>query len=237
MQILASPNLNGRFVPMLALALLAGVASQPAAGQAATGQHLPAGRQPATPYSENGAIPMPSDRAADSYAIYSMLMPGEPFNGMAPDQTARWAIAEITVNAVDRNPAVPPQGQLKPPPDDPRGFNEAVADYQTNRNLRVRLAKDQLRISHDFDLLSPDQVNDLRDAKSGAQVSSDAQAQWSGVPGITYFSAVYFDTKHAAALVYMNDWCAHLCPAGTWVYLEKHGGHWVRRSGVVSGGA
>jgi hypothetical protein len=48
---------------------------------------------------------------------------------------------------------------------------------------------------------------------------------------------VYFDTKHAAALVYMNDWCAHLCSAGTWVYLEKHGGHWVRRSGVVSGGA
>src|ERR1700691_621828 len=85
--------------------------------------------QPAAPPPVPGApIAMPADRADDSYAIYSMLMPGETFASMPADQEAHWAIADITVNVQDRNPAVPPQGQLKPPTDNPRGFNEAVGD-------------------------------------------------------------------------------------------------------------
>jgi hypothetical protein len=109
-----------------------------------------------------------------------------------------------------------------------REFQEAVRDYETNQNVRVQLTHNGFRISHDFSLLSPDQVAALRGA---------GQAQGSGYPGITFFSEVYFDTQHDAALVYMNDWCAHLCASGTWVYLEKHGGAWVRRSGIVVPGA
>ncbi len=77
----------------------------------------------------------------------------------------------------------------------------------------------------------------LRASKTAAEVSSETQSQWAGYPGVTYFSEVYFDSKHQAALVYMNDWCAHLCASGSWVYLEKHGGQWVRRSGVTTPGA
>jgi hypothetical protein len=180
---------------------------------------------------------MPADRADDSYAIYALLMPGQPFAGLPPEQQQRWAIAGVTVNETDRNPAIPPQGQLKPPPENPRGFGEAAGDYEANKYVRVRLTKDELRIEHDFSLLSPGAVQDLRNARSGAAVSADQQEEWAGYPGVTYFSEVYFDKNHTAALVYMNDWCAHLCAAGTWVYLEKHGGHWVRRSGIVTGGA
>jgi len=199
------------------------------------GQHA---NPPATPPVPGAPIAMPPDRADDSYAIYSMLMPGETFSSMAPDQAARWAIADVTVNLQDRNPAVPPQGQLKPPTDNAQGFNEAVSDYNANRNVRVQLTSKPFRIYHDFTLLAPDQVNALRGSKAaGAYDSSETQSQWSGYPGITFFSEVYFDSKHGAALVYMNDWCAHLCNAGSWVYLEKHGGHWVRRSGITSGDA
>lgn len=180
---------------------------------------------------------MPADRAADSYAIYSLLMPGDEFGRLPPDQNARWAIAEITVNAGDRNPAVPPEGQLKAPPDNPRGFAEAVGDYNTNKNVRVELAKDGFHLGHPFDLLSPGEVDELRGARSAPEVSSETQSRWTGYPGVTYFSEVYFDRKHQAALVYMNDWCAHLCSTGTWIYLEKHNGRWVRRSGVVVPGA
>jgi hypothetical protein len=187
-------------------------------------------------YTDQGAIPMPDDRADDSYAIYSRLMPGEIFASMSPEQNARWAIAAVTVNELDRNPAIAPQGQLKPPPENPRGFEEAVEDYQTNKNVRIALMKEPFQLSHPFSLLSPDDVYALRTAKTGAQVSSETQTQWAGYPGVTYFSEVYFDSKHRAALVYMNDWCAHLCSAGSWVYLEKHGGQWVRRSGVVTPG-
>jgi hypothetical protein len=65
-----------------------------------------------------GSIPMPPDRAADSYAIYSVLMPGAPFDSMSA-QSQRWAIADTTINISDMNPAVPPDGQLKPPVDHP----------------------------------------------------------------------------------------------------------------------
>jgi hypothetical protein len=184
-----------------------------------------------------GPIPMPADRADDSYAIYALLTPGQPFASLAPEQQQRWAIAAVTVNESDRNPAIPPQGQLKPPPENPHGFDEAVGDYETNKNVRVQLEKGGLHLAHDFSLLSPAEVDALRGERSGAQVTSQAQSQWSGYPGVTYFSEVYFDKEHRSALVYMDDWCANLCAAGTWVYLEKHSGHWVRRSGIVTGGA
>jgi hypothetical protein len=194
-------------------------------------------RRPSPPVPPGGPIPMPADRADDSYAIYALLMPGQPFASLPPEQNQRWAIAEITVNEQDRNPAIPPQGQLKPPPENPRGFTDAVGDYQMNKNVRVRLTRNALRIDHDFTLLSPGDVSALRDERSGPQTTSQAESQWAGVPGITYFSEVYFNPDHTSALVYMDDWCAHLCAAGTWVYLEKHGGRWVRRSGIVTGGA
>lgn len=209
-------------------------AAAPAGPQTANNRRPPA---PPARYSEQGAIPMPEDRADDSYAIYSKLMPGEEFASMSPEQNTRWAIAEITINETDRNPAVPPLGQLKPPPENPRGFQEAVADYQTNKYVRVHLMNDAFHLSHPFSLLSPDDVAAFRGSKTAAQVSSETQSQWAGYPGVTLFSEVYFDSRHQAALVFMNDWCAHLCSAGSWVYLEKHGGQWVRRSGVtVPGG-
>ncbi|MGA8529697.1 MAG: hypothetical protein WB622_08285 [Acidobacteriaceae bacterium] len=192
---------------------------------------LKSNRTASVPTASGQAVPMPPDRADDSYAIYSQLMPGDAFARMAPELNAHWAIAEITVNEDDRNPAVAPQTQLKPPPENPRGFQEAVQDYEANKQFRIQLTKPPFHIDHDFSLLSPQQVAALRAARSGSQASS--QAQWAGYPGITFFSEVYFDTKHRAALVYMNDWCAQLCASGTWVYLEKHTGQWVRRSGVV----
>lgn len=188
-------------------------------------------------FTASGAIPMPADRADDSYAIYSMLMPGQAFASMSPEQNARWAISEITISDEDRNPAIPPQGQLKPPPDHPRRFQEAVGDYQANRNVRIQLTQKPFQINHPFSLLAPEQVNQLRAAKTSPVASGEAQSQWSGYPGITFFSEVYFDTKHTAALVFMNDWCANLCAAGSWIYLEKQDGHWQRRSGVVVPGA
>jgi len=207
-------------------------------GQQAVPIRKPAPPAPPARYSEEGAIPMPGDRADDSYAIYVRLMPGDMFASLPPDQTTQWAIAAITVNESDRNPAVPPQGQLTPPPENPRGFQEALQDYETNKTQRVQLTKEAFHLNHDFSLLPPDQVAALRASKTETQDSSSGSAFPAVTfPGVTFFSEVYFDSKHQAALVYMNDWCAQLCAAGSWVYLEKRGGQWVRRSGVLVPGA
>ena len=164
-------------------------------------------------------IAMPQDRAEDSYAIYSMLMPGTTLASLPSAEGATWAIAAVTVNEDDRNPRIPPQGQLKPPPENPKWFTEAVGDYEANRYTRVRLEKQEFHVDHAIALVEPDHAKD------------------GGFPGVTYFSEVYFDGKHRAALVYQYEWCANLCAGGSWVYLEKHDGRWERRSGVVVPGA
>jgi hypothetical protein len=79
-----------------------------------------------------------------------------------------------------------------------------------------------------------DQVNEFRGARTDVDADSDVKAKYAGYPGITFFSQVFFNAAQTAALVYMNNWCANLCAAGQWVYLEKHGGQWVRRSGITA---
>lgn len=205
-----------RSLPVIAVSLLA--ACVPGFCQSSAGQQQQT-HHPSSSSAPGAIIPMPPDRAEDSYAIYSLLMPGQTLASLPAAQGAPWGVSEITVNDSDRSPRVPPQGQLKPPPENVNGFNEAVGDYESNRYTRVQLTKDGFRLTHPFALLNPN------------------TAKSAGYPGVTYFSEVYFDSKHEAALVYMNEWCANLCSSGTWVYLEKHGGSWVRRSGVVVPGA
>jgi hypothetical protein len=185
----------------------------------AAAQNHPA-RRPAQP--PNTPQPIPSERLADSYAIYSLLMPGSPSDTISPRQIHHWVIANTTVSIHDMNPAVPPDGQLKAPPDNIRAFNDAVNDFEARRYQRFLLDAGSFHPKHAFSLLNEQQVNALR--RSGGSVSS----------GIVFFSAVYFNGTQTSALVYVNEWCANLCAAGQWVYLEKQNGQWVRRSGLIS---
>jgi hypothetical protein len=171
------------------------------------------------------------DRAADSYAIYSLLMPGVPFDSMSPQQASRFAIAATTVNIDDMNPAIPPDGQLQPPPNNETAFREAVQDFHTRRYERIQL-EHQLKVDRPYTLLSAGDAAELRNTLAGIDPGSQLQDKWSGYPGITYFSEVYFNSTRNAALVYMNNFCANLCANGQWIYLEKHDNQWVRRSGL-----
>lgn len=185
--------------------------------------------QPAQQHTKPVSIKL--DRAADSYAIYSLLMPGVPFDSMSPDQAPRLAIAATTVNIEDMNPAIPPEGQLQPPPNNEKAFREAVQDFQTRRFERVQLSHN-LKIDRPYALLGADDIAELRNSLAGIDPGSQLKDKWAGYPGITYFSEVYFNTTRTAALVYMNNFCANLCANGQWIYLEKHDNQWVRRSGL-----
>jgi hypothetical protein len=167
----------------------------------------------------------------DAYAIYSLLMPGVPFQSMSTTQAQRFAIAGTTVSIEQMNPAVPPDGQLQPPSNNTQAFREAVQDFHARRYERMQL-EPELKVDRPYTLLSADDVTELRKALAGIDPGSQLQDKWAGYPGITYFSEVYFNTAHNAALVYMNNFCANLCANGQWIYLEKNGNQWVRRSGL-----
>jgi hypothetical protein len=170
------------------------------------------------------------DRTA-TYAIYSLLMPGVPFQDMSLSQAPHFAIAAQTVNIDDISPPIPPDGQLQAPPSNEQGFNEAVQDFYTRRYERAQIAH-QLQLDRPYTLLDTSDVAELRTTLAGVDPGSELKDKWAGYPGITYFSEVYFDSAHTAALVYMNNFCSSLCANGQWIYLEKKGDNWVRRSGL-----
>lgn len=159
--------------------------------------------------------------AADSYAIYSLLLPGGSLDMISPTKARSWAVADTTVNITDMNPAVPPGAQLKDPPDNKEAFEQALRDFKIRQYERFHLTASGFSGSKP-DLIDQQRVQEIRDSGQG---------------GIVFFSAVYFNDNNTAALVFVNTWCAHLCSAGQWVYLEKQGGQWVRRSGLTVPGA
>ena len=180
--------------------------------------HAPQPRIPQT-----DTPPIPAARAADSYAIYALLLPGAPADKLAHANSMHWVVADTTVNITDMDPAIPPDGLLRAPDGDRQAFEQAVADYEARKYQRYQLQAGHGRFGTNIPLADAEEVSNIRRAASGSN-------------GIVFFSAVYFNRSRTAALVFVNDWCANLCAAGQWVYLEKHGGQWVRRSGLVSGG-
>lgn len=171
---------------------------------------------------KRGPAPIPAKRAANTYEIYSLLLPGGPLDKISPTKAQGWAVADTTVNITDMNPTVPPNGLLKAPEDNQKAFEEALADFQSRRYERYQLTRNGFPRGHAPNLINSNQARDVRNSGQG---------------GIIFFSAVYFNSNNTAALVYVNAWCANLCSAGQWVYLEKQSGHWVRRSGITVPGA
>lgn len=171
---------------------------------------------------DSGPTPIPAKRAANTYEIYSLLLPGGPLDTTTPTKTRSWAVADTTVNIADMNPSVPPNGLLKAPDGDKTPFEQALGDFESRKYERFRLTKSGFAQGEAPQLIDQQQVQQIRNSGQG---------------GIVFFSPVYFNRNQTAALVYVNQWCANLCSSGQWVYLEKQGGHWVRRSGVTHPGA
>lgn len=187
----------------------------------------PAAPAPSDPAASTGAASL---RMQDTYAIYSMLLPGQVFEAMDSSQRQKLAIAATTVNDLDANPALAPDALLSPPADHPGRFREALADYYRRRRQRMVLTR-RFHLTTPYVLLMPAEVAEFRASRSSPDASSGLQEKYADLPGITYFSEVYFNPAETAALVYKLDWCGNLCAQANWFYLEKENGQWVLRSG------
>jgi hypothetical protein len=175
------------------------------------------------------AAAVASDRMPDSYLIYAMLMPGQLFEDMGSGDSQAWAISGTTVSEDDMDPKLAPEATLQPPDDNPRGFKEAVNDYNQRKKERLVLTH-RLKLSQPYVLLSPSDTTDFKASRS-VNSTSELQSKYGDYVGVTFFSEVYFNTAQTSALVYILDWCGNLCSQAEWIYLEKRDGVWVRRSG------
>jgi hypothetical protein len=171
----------------------------------------------------------------DNSAIYTALLRDNPaFQSLGRGQGQCWAIADTTVNFDDMNPKLAPDAQLRPPSNDPKPFQEALADFNARKYIRVPMTH---LSNSQYVMVTPDEADKFRASKTAA-VNGNGGHRYSDCGGVTYFSDVYFSAHRKAALVYMLNWCGNLCGQGEWVYLEKHDDRWRLRSGqaaIVSG--
>jgi hypothetical protein len=190
---------------------------------------------------EFAPIPMPQDRAADSYKIYSILLPvGELANpGWSRDL---WLLADTTlalvppdqpclsqggVDGVDMNPHV----ALQPPPEGMQDFAEMLDDFDRRCHERIQLTADAFTLVVPLRLLTQTERDDFIRTRFDPDAGIEGDrltARYKGAPGLSMFSQVYFNAHHTVAMVYASGWCGGLCAQSYWEVLGFQDGVWKR---------
>ena len=164
--------------------------------------------------------PIAANRASDSYAIYSLLVPHVTNANPSSSREQRVAIADTTVNIADVQPATEPESELEPAPGSDRSFQEALQDFRAHREESFQLQR-RFKLDRPYELLNAAQAAEFRKTVAG-------------YASLTFFSEVYFNTAQTAALVYTGSVCATPCENAQWIYLEKRDGQWSRRFSSIT---
>jgi hypothetical protein len=185
-------------------------------------------------------IPMPSNRAVDSYIIYSSLIPlGETANKdwphdlwlvkdatitvVPPDQPCR--PKPKTVNAARFDSTMNPHIAVHPPDDRKPDFAEILEDFDAHCHDSVALSPSPTlwQTGAPVHLLTPAEQQAFRDVRN---TRAETPPKYKGAAALYSFSEVYFNARHTVALVYATHWCGGLCGQGMWIALALENGHW-----------
>jgi hypothetical protein len=182
-------------------------------------------------------IPMPQDRAADSYSIYSLLMPVGEIGG-ANWPHGLWLLANITVTFAQPDQPCIPQGTdeqpmnphvaVHPPPDKEQDYAEMLADFDRHCHDRILLSADPFHLPVPVHVLTEAEQSEFRTIRFTGLGSVDPSvaAKYNGAPGLTSFSEVYFNAHHTVGMVYGLGWCGAMCGQGGWEVLGLEDGQW-----------
>jgi hypothetical protein len=182
-------------------------------------------------------MPMPEDRAAASYQIYSSLVPlGETATAMWPHSL--WLIQDTTITSIpDNQPcfensnqrpdsAVNPHSAVQPTNDRLQDFSEILEDFDHHCHDHVLLEAAKFKLSGAIRLLNKKEQEEFQSTRMGPDRNNAVAAKYSGAPALYAFSEVYFNRAHTAALVYATHWCGSLCGQGFWVAFALTNGRW-----------
>ena len=201
-------------------------------------------------------IPMPSDRAADSYRIYSMLLPITESvltqiiyfdNNRRPSELLLLADTTITVvqpNGPCKNPfgRINPYVALYPTPEQAQDYAEMLDDFDHHCHDRIVLTAESLKLAVPVHVLNQAEQEEFRKTrlrlKPGDQTDPAAVAKYKGAFGLSSFTEVYFNSHHTVAMVYGWGWCGDPCSQGFWTVFGLQNGEWKqlkwRSSGIGS---
>jgi hypothetical protein len=184
------------------------------------------------------AIPMPADRADDSYRIYSSLLPlGETAGNNWPHEL--WLVQDATISAVPADepcspppntdhsaPGMNPHLDVHPPQDQLQDYLEILRDFDLHCHDRIKLDPDKWNVKAPLRLLSPEEQKEFESTRFGGAKDTPAVAKFKGAAALYAFSEVYFNVPHTVALVYATHWCGGLCGEGFWLAFSLKDGEW-----------
>src|SRR5579872_3540369 len=192
-------------------------------------------RAPATP--ESKPEPIPQDRIADSYSIYSQLLPGNQIEwGNVP--RSHWLVEDTTTAVSPDKPCITgdmmnPHQAIRPPRQRQTEFTEVLADYDAHCHERYRLDGSKFRLQLPVRLLDEDARKRYVSAVSGYMPPANdimrappTPDEFKGAAGMHSFTAVYFNRAHTIAMTTIGMYCGGLCGMWRWVVLERKNGEW-----------
>jgi len=238
------PSTRPASLRALALAALLGSALIPSLAQSSPQVDNPTVPPVAVPIdfqpakSQLPPIPMPPDRAADSYHIYSVLLPVGELGGPGWPRKL-WLLSDTTVplvppdqpclaqeiDGINMNPHV----AIIPPPDRVQDFNELLDDFDHRCHESIQLTAESFNLVVPLRLLNQTEQDEFIRSRFDPNASSDADvltAHYKGAPGLSRFSEVYFNAHHTVAMVYATSWCGGLCAQSYWEVLAFEDGAW-----------
>jgi len=187
---------------------------------------------------ESAPIPMPSDRATDSYLIYSSLLPlGEAASADWPHDM--WLVRGVTVSAVSSSEPCQPEPSAEqqrtafmnphvvvhPPASRMQDFNEILADFDAHCHDHISLSATAWQTKVPVHLLTPAEQKEFESTR-WEKADEAVKAKYQGASGLYSFGEVYFNERHTVALVYATHWCGYLCGEGFWFAFAFENGRW-----------
>jgi hypothetical protein len=175
------------------------------------------------------SMPVPGDRADDSYAIYSQLPKSGPIE-WRNESRKQWLI-EDTPNAIPLDVAchaasevnsmgMSPHDAVKAPEDRQTEWNEVLTDYDQHCHDVIQLDLKS------FTTELPVRLLNAEDKQNFMKAPDSPPAEFADGAGLHRFTGVFFNANHTLALVEQGMWCGSLCGNWTWVVLERREGRW-----------
>ena len=209
-------------------------------------------KQPLEPSTETRAVSMPSDRADDSYAVFSLLIP------VLQTTKKEYLVSNTTENPRRYRSDVQPVSQTKPPmtpiqyamsgggivmdvPDDWMAqFNEAVEEFRHREGIRVQLER-KLNLPFPYRLIDSKGMDEYLRLLAPRSLMPQGkpwhrdpklEQKYMGQGPLIRMSEVYFDHEHSLGLVHASSLEWDEGPGGNgctqnWYAFEKRDGNWI----------
>ena len=181
---------------------------------------------------------MPQGRAADSYAIYSDLLPGRQIEWGDVPRTFWLLEAATKAEPLDRSCATSgmmnPHEAIRAPEKDQTNLAEMLADFDKSCHERYQLDASRFRLKLPLRLLDEQgqkryagHVSGYLPPSNNIMQAPPTPEEFKGAAGLHSFTAVYFNHAHTMAMTEIGMYCGGLCGNWRWVVLQRSNGRWT----------